>query len=56
MCKVLVCCDPYLVPYFCKLTVEPPNKGYYGVNDFVACREAVPILEVMWYTKVLAWG
>ena len=29
-------------------TVEPPNKGHYGTNDFetsVLCREVVPILE-----------
>ena len=23
-----------------------PNKGHYGVNDFVPCREVVPISEV----------
>ena len=23
-------------------TVEPPNKGIYGINDFVPCREVVP--------------
>ena len=26
-------------------TVEPPNKGHYGANDFVPCREVVPISE-----------
>ena len=23
-------------------TMEPPNKGHYGANDFVTCREVVP--------------
>ena len=27
------------------ITVEPPNKGHYGDNDFVPCREVVPISE-----------
>ena len=27
-------------------TVEPPNKGHYGANDFVPCREVVLISEV----------
>ena len=27
-------------------TVEPPNKGHFGVNSFVPCREGVPISEV----------
>ena len=26
--------------------VEPPNKGHYGANDIVPCREVVPISEV----------
>ena len=33
----------------CKIvwdTVEPPYKGHYGTNDFVPCREVVPISEV----------
>ena len=25
------------------ITVEPPNKGHCGSNDFVPCREVVPI-------------
>ena len=25
---------------------EPPNKGHYGANNFVLCREVVPISEV----------
>ena len=29
-----------------KYTVEPLNKGHYGANDFVPCREVVPISEV----------
>ena len=29
-----------------KDTVEPPNKGHYGANGFVPCREIVPISEV----------
>ena len=28
------------------LTVEPPNKGHFGANSFVPCREVVPISEV----------
>ena len=27
-------------------TVEPPNKGHFGGNSFVPCREVVPISEV----------
>ena len=30
--------------YVC--TVEPPNKGHFGGNNFVPCREVVPISEV----------
>ena len=30
----------------CKITVEPPDKGHYGANDFVPCGEVVPISEV----------
>ena len=26
--------------------VEPPNKGHCGANNFVPCREVVPISEV----------
>ena len=26
-------------------TVEPPNKGHFGANSFVLCREVVPISE-----------
>ena len=29
-----------------RYTVEPPNKGHFGANSFVACREVVPISEV----------
>ena len=27
-------------------TVEPPNKGHFGANGFVPCREVVPFSEV----------
>ena len=27
-------------------TVETPNKGHFGANSFVPCREVVPISEV----------
>ena len=30
-------------------TVEPPNKGHFGANSFVPCREVVPISEVKCY-------
>ena len=36
-------------------TVEPLNKGHFGANSFVPCREVVPISEVKYYTKLLAW-
>ena len=26
--------------------VEPPNKGHYGANDFVPCRDTVSVSEV----------
>ena len=29
-----------------RITVEPPNKGHFGGNNFVPCREVVPISEV----------
>ena len=35
MCKLLV-----------QYTVEPPNKGHYGANNLVICREVSPISEV----------
>ena len=25
--------------------VEPPNKGHFGANSFVPCREVIPISE-----------
>ena len=39
-------------------TVEPLNKGHFGANTFVPCREVVPISEgplseVPLYTKIL---
>ena len=27
-------------------TMEPPNKGHFGANSFVPCREVAPISEV----------
>ena len=27
-------------------TVEPLNKGHFGANSFIPCREVVPISEV----------
>ena len=27
------------------ITVESPNKGHFGANSFVPCREVVPISE-----------
>ena len=27
-------------------TVEPPNKGHFGANSYVPCKEVVPISEV----------
>ena len=33
-------------PTLCPNTVEPPNKGHFGANSFVPCREVVPISEV----------
>ena len=35
---------PPIVSGFC-IQVEPPNKGRYGANDFVPCKEVVPISE-----------
>ena len=35
---------------------EPLNKGHYGANDFVPCREVVLISEVKLYTKVYGVG
>ena len=32
------------------ITVGPPNKGHFGGNNFVPCREVVPISEV-----IIAW-
>ena len=36
----------YLIPSQCPTTVEPLNKGHFGANSFVPCREVVPISEV----------
>ena len=33
-------------PFYIIDTVEPPNKGHFGANSFVPCREVVPISEV----------
>ena len=41
MCLVLECV--YLEE---RHTVEPPNKGHFRGNNFVPCREVVPISEV----------
>ena len=30
----------------CECKVEPPNKGHFGANSFVPCREVVLISEV----------
>ena len=32
-------------------TVEPLNKGHFGANSFVPCREVVPISEVKYTLK-----
>ena len=32
--------------YIIRYTVEPLNKGHFGANSFVPCREVVPISEV----------
>ena len=34
-------------------TGELLNKGHYGANNFVPCREVVPISEV---NNILEWG
>ena len=57
--------DIHMRPYYHNHTqlvlklVEPPNKGQYGTNDFVPCREVVsisegPLKEVQMYTTILA--
>ena len=33
-------------------TVEPPNKGHFGANSFVPCREVGPISEVKYISMV----
>ena len=38
----------------CVVTVEPLNKGHFGANSFVPCREVVPISEVKIH-QVLAY-
>ena len=44
------------IQYLHDATPEIPNKGHFGANIFVPCREVIPISEVKKYTKVLAWG
>ena len=36
-----------MCPLFGGSTVEPLNKGHFGANSFVPCREVVPISEVL---------
>ena len=40
--------DKFLVLLFFNdgITVKPLNKGHFGANSFVPCREVVPISEV----------
>ena len=44
-CSTL-CTSVYKTQVFLLYTVEPPNKGHFGANSFVPCREVVPISEV----------
>ena len=59
-CVALLCTNQLAMPlkstlsrqkscYVCTSTVEPPNKGHFGANRFVPCREVVPISEVPLY-------
>ena len=51
-CKEIVYsseCPLFRGPTVCP--VEPLNKGHYGANSFVHCREVVLIVEV----KIQAW-
>ena len=41
--KALVLCELSIIALY---TVEPPNKGHFGANSFVPCREVFPISEV----------
>jgi hypothetical protein len=36
----------FVLVTFSLYTLEPPNKRHYEANDFVPCREVVPISEV----------
>ena len=40
------CAKDKSIPKNNTYTVEPPNKGHFGANSFVPCREVVPISEV----------
>ena len=45
-CSPVMCCCVYIRMYVqCAVQLKPPNKGHYGTNDFVPCREVVPISE-----------
>ena len=39
-----ICCSTQTGQHS-RCTVEPPNKGHFGANSFVPCREVVPISE-----------
>ena len=46
LCVIFQFCYLALLYYQIPCTVEPPNKGHFGANSFVPCREVVPISEV----------
>ena len=35
-----------IILLYVSITVEPLNKGHFGANSFVPCREVGPISEV----------
>ena len=37
-------------------TVEPPNKGHFGVNSFVPCREVVSSSEMSGLLSINEWN
>ena len=39
-------CSQLHLTVILRYTVEPPNKGHFGANSFVPCREVVSISEV----------
>ena len=44
---------PHFPTLVCVSTVESPNKGHFGGNTFVPCKEVVPISKVYLFSIII---